>query len=89
MMHMAAKHQIAVNARVIDSDYTGEIKVVLANMSDQDYQIQKGDRIEQLITEKIVKSDCYEVPTLGMTDRGQKGFESMDTSKVQICELSA
>jgi len=89
MVHMAAKHQIAVNARVIDSDYTGEIKVVLANMSDQDYQIQKGDRIAQLITEKIVQSDCYEVPTLGMTDRGQKGFESMDTSKVQICALSA
>jgi len=43
MVHMAAKHQIAVNARVIDSDYTGEIKVVLANISDQDYQIQKGD----------------------------------------------
>jgi len=42
---MAVKHQIAVNAGGIDSDYTREIKVVLANMSDQDYQIQKGDRI--------------------------------------------
>jgi len=40
---MPVKHQIAVNAGVIDSDYTGEIKVVLANMSDQDYQVQKGD----------------------------------------------
>jgi len=40
---MAVKHQIAVNAGVIDSDYTGELKVVLTNMSDQDYQIQKGD----------------------------------------------
>jgi len=42
---MAVNHQIAVNAGVIDSDYTSEIKVVLVNMSDQDYQIQKGDRI--------------------------------------------
>jgi len=51
---MAVKHQIAVNAGVIDSDYTGEIKGVLANMSDQDCQIQKGDRIAQHIAEKIV-----------------------------------
>jgi len=49
---MAVKHQIAVNAGVINSDYTGEIKVVLANMSDQDYQIQNGDRIAQLIAER-------------------------------------
>jgi len=86
---MAVKHQIAVNARVIDSDYTGEIKVVLANMSDQDYQIQKGDRIAQLITEKIVESDCYQVPKLGRTDRGQQGFGSTGTSRAQICEISA
>jgi len=86
---MAVKHQIAVNAGVIDSDYTGEIKVVLANMSDQDYQIQNGDRIAQLITEKIVESDCYQVPELGKTNRGQQGFGSTGTSKAQICEISA
>jgi len=86
---MAVKHQIAVNARVIDSDYTGQIKVVLANMSDQDYQIQKGDQIAQLITEKIVESDCYQVPKLEETYRGQQGFGSTETSKTQICEISA
>jgi len=86
---MAVKHQIAVNAGVIDSDYTGEIKVVLANMRDQDYQIQRGDRIAQLIMEKIVESDCYQVPRLGKTDRGQQGFGSTGTSKAQICEISA
>jgi len=86
---MAVKHQIAVNAGVIDSDYTGEIKVVLANMSDQDYQIQKGDRIVPLITEKIDESDCYQVPKLGKTDRGQQGFSSTGTSKAQICEIRA
>jgi len=77
---MAVKHQIAVNAAVIDSDYTGEIRVVLANMSDQDYAIQKGDRIAQLITEKMVESDCYQVPKLGKTGRGQQGFGSTGTS---------
>jgi len=85
---MAVKHQIAVNAGVIDSDYTGEIKVVLANMGDKDYRILKGDQIAQLITEKIVKSNCYEVPTLERTERGQKGFGSTGTSKAQICQIS-
>ena len=86
---MVVKHQIAVNAGVIDSDYTGEIKVVLVNMSHQDYGIQKGDRIAQLITEKIVESNCYQVTKLGKTDRGQQGFGSTGTSKAQICEISA
>jgi len=86
---MAVKHQIAVNAGVIDSDYTGEMKVVLANMGDQDYQVRAGDRIAQLITEKIVETDCYEVRTLAETNKGQQGFGSTGTSKAQICEISA
>jgi len=86
---MAVKHQIAVNAGVIDSDYTGEIKVVLVNMSDQDHRIKKGDRIAQLITEKIVESDSFQVPKLGKTDRGQQGYGSTGTSKAQIREISA
>jgi len=86
---MAVKHQIAVNAGVIDSDYTGEIKVVLANMSDHDYQIQKGDRIAQLIMEKIVESNCYQVPKLEKSDRGRQGFGSTETSSAQICQISA
>jgi len=86
---MAVKHQIAVNAGVIDSDYTGEIKVVLVNMGNQDYQVKNGDRIAQLITEKIVESDCYEVQTLKKTNRGRQGFGSTGTSKAQICKISA
>jgi len=86
---MAVKHQIAVNAGVIDSDYTGEIKVVLANMANQDYQVKNRDRIAQLIKETIVESNCYEVRTLKETNRGQQGFGSTGTSKAQICEISA
>jgi len=86
---MAVKHQIAVNAGVIDSDYTREIKVVLVNMGNQDYQVKNGDRIAQLITEKIVESDCYEVRTLKETNRGQQGFGSTGTSKAQICKIRA
>jgi len=65
---MAVKHEIAVNAGVMDSDYTGEIKVVLVNMSDQDYRIQKGNRIAQLIVGKIVESACYQVLKLEKTN---------------------
>jgi len=86
---MAVKHQIAVNAGVIDSDYSGEIKVVVANMGNHDYQVKNGDRIAQLIMEKIVESQCYVVQTLKKTNRGQQGFGSTGTSKAQICEISA
>jgi len=86
---MAVKHQIAVNAGVIDSDYTGKIKGVLANMSNQDDRIQNGDRIAQLITETTVESVCYKVPTLGKTARGRQRFGSPGTSKTHICEISA
>ena len=68
---MAVKHQLAVNAGGIDSDYTGENKAVLRNISDQGYRIQNGDRIAQLIMEEIVESNYYQVPKLGETDRGQ------------------
>ena len=72
----------------MDSNYNGEIKVVLANMSDQDYLIQKGNWIAQLIMEKIVESHTYQVPKLRKTARGQQGFGSMRTCKAQICEIS-
>jgi len=85
---MAVKHQIAGNAGVIDSDYTGEINLVPANMGNQDYQVKNRDWMAQLITEKIVESDCYEVRTLEKTNRGQEGFGSTGTSKAQICEIS-
>ena len=74
---------------MIDSAYTGESKVVLVNMGNQDYQVKSGDWIAQLITEKIVESDYYEVQTLEKTNRGQHGFGSTGTSKAQICEISA
>jgi len=78
---MSVKHQIAVNAGVIDSDYTGEIKVVLANMGNQDYQVKNGDRIAQLITEKVVESDCYEVRTLEKPTEDNMDLEAQELPK--------
>jgi len=49
---LAVKDRLMTNAGVIDSDYRGEVKVVLANLGDEPYQVEKGDRIVQLIIEK-------------------------------------
>jgi len=50
---LAVKHQLTTNAGVIDSDYRGEVKVVLANLGDQPSRVEKGDPIARLIIEKI------------------------------------
>src|SRR5205807_10457708 len=73
---LASRNGITTNAGVIDADYTGEIRVLLANLSEKDHQIQKNDRIAQMIIEKIIMSDLQEVQELEQTERGQKGFGS-------------
>ena len=50
---LAAKHGIDTLAGVIDADYRGQVGVILANLSDQDFEIKVGDRIAQLIVEKV------------------------------------
>ena len=50
---LAVKHRLATNAGVIDADYRGEVKVVLVNQGNQPYRVEQGDRIAQLIIEKI------------------------------------
>jgi len=68
------------NAGVIDSHYRGEVKVVLANLGDQPYQVEKGDRIAPLIIEKIANRELQEVPQLDDTKRGDQGFGSSNTT---------
>jgi len=58
---LAVKHRLMTNAGVIDSDYTGEVKVVLANLGDQPYRVEKGDRIAQLIIKKFDNRELQEV----------------------------
>jgi len=50
---LAGKHQLRTNASVVDADYRGELRLVLANLKDQPYRLEKGERITQLIIEKI------------------------------------
>jgi dUTP pyrophosphatase len=77
---LAAKHGIDVGAGVIDPDYTGEVKVILFNNSDNDFEIKKGDRIAQLILEKVLTPEIKELGELAKTLRGEGGFGSTGTN---------
>jgi len=73
-----AVSEIDVGAGVVDSDYRGELKVLLINNSTNDYHVDKGDRIAQLVIEKIYKDD-FEVVDEDVLDnsvRGEGGFGS-------------
>jgi len=62
----------------IDSDYRGEIKVILFNFGRKDFEIKKGDRIAQLIISKVERIDLVEVEDLKNTKREDGGFGSTD-----------
>jgi dUTP pyrophosphatase len=73
---LAFKHGIDVMAGVIDEDYRGEVGVILYNTSDVPFQVSIGDRIAQLILEKIETPLVNVVEELDETDRGEGGFGS-------------
>ena len=73
---LAANHSINVGAGVIDEDFRGILKIILFNHSEIPFYIKEGDRVAQLICEKIVSPDLLEVTSLGGTERGKKGFGS-------------
>ena len=60
----------------IDADYRGEIGVILANMSNEEFVVQKGDRIAQMVIAKHERAEWEEVSSLDETDRGAGGFGS-------------
>uniref|UniRef100_F6XPS9 Deoxyuridine 5'-triphosphate nucleotidohydrolase n=2 Tax=Ciona intestinalis TaxID=7719 RepID=F6XPS9_CIOIN len=70
------KHFIDVGAGVIDQDYRGNVGVILFNFNDVDFQVHKGDRIAQLICERIFLPDLQELEKLDETVRGSGGFGS-------------
>lgn len=73
---LAVKHGIQVGAGVVDPDYTGEVKVVLFNHGDRDFEIKKGDRIAQLVLERCETPPVEEVVSVEETERGSGGFGS-------------
>jgi dUTP pyrophosphatase len=74
---MAVKYGIHAGAGVVDSDYTGEVKVLLFNHGPEDFEIRVGDRIAQVIFEKIYPEVWLEeVTEIKRTLRGSGGFGS-------------
>ena len=75
---LAAKNNITVlnTPGTIDSDYRGEIKVIIYNHGDDDFIINNGDRIAQMVLSPIIKMDLEEVKNLPKTIRGEGGFGS-------------
>ena len=73
---LALKRFIDVGAGVVNADYHGEVGVILFNHGDQDFQVKMGDRIAQLILEKIDTPPVEEVQNLDNTVRGSGGYGS-------------
>ena len=73
---LAAKHFIDVRAGVIDYDYRGPVGAVIFNFGDTDFPVKQGDRIAQLILERIITPEVVEVESLTETERGEGGFGS-------------
>lgn len=60
----------------IDSDYRGEIKVILANLGEEQFVVERGDRIAQIVVAPVQRGNLVEVETLDETARGSGGFGS-------------
>ena len=75
---LAAKSGITVlnSPGTVDADYRGEVKVILINLSREDFTIKNGDRIAQLVIAPCTHAQFTEVETLDETKRGEDGFGS-------------
>ncbi len=73
---LAIKHGITVlnSPGTIDADYRGEIKVILINLSKDNFIINDGDRVCQMIIQQVEQTDWIEVESLEESDRGEGGF---------------
>lgn len=75
---LALKHGISVpnTPGTIDSDYRGELKVILINLGPEPFAIARGDRVAQLVLAPVVQATWHEVAELDATARGEGGFGS-------------
>lgn len=73
---IASKNGIKTMGGVIDSGYRGEIGIVLVNLSKEIYEIKKGDKIAQMLVQKVENPEIMEVENLDETKRGEAGFGS-------------
>ncbi|MBQ8013567.1 MAG: dUTP diphosphatase [Treponema sp.] len=75
---LAAKNGVTVlnTPGTIDSDYRGEVKVILINLGDEDFTVNNGDRIAQLVVSPVTVGSFLQVGELDETERGSGGFGS-------------
>jgi dUTP pyrophosphatase len=75
---LALKHGITClnTPGTIDQDYRGEVKVILANLGSEPFEVRRGERIAQLVPAPVLKAEFVEVPALSDTARGGGGFGS-------------
>ena len=75
---LAFRHGIAVTngPGTIDSDYRGELKVLLVNLGPEPFTIERGERVAQLVIAPVVQAQVVEVQDLDATERGAGGFGS-------------
>ena len=75
---LALKHGITClnTPGTIDSDYRGEVKVILANLGEEPFEIRRGERIAQLVPAPVLRAHFTEVRELEETTRGRGGFGS-------------
>ena len=75
---LALKHGITCpnTPGTIDEDYRGEVKIILANLGSEPFEIRRGERIAQLVPAAVTKAEFDEVASLDDTDRGHGGFGS-------------
>ncbi|XP_051172691.1 deoxyuridine 5'-triphosphate nucleotidohydrolase [Leptopilina boulardi] len=79
---LAWKNHVDVGAGVIDQDYRGNVGVVIFNHGDQELKVQPGDRVAQLICEKIEYPILEELNSLDNTERGEGGFGSTGMKEI-------
>lgn len=73
---LAVRHGIDTMAGVIDSDYRGEVRVVLVNHGEEPFRVARGDRVAQLLVQRVERAAFATSLAIDDTDRGAGGFGS-------------
>jgi len=73
---LALRNFIDCGGGVVDADYRGPVGIILFNHDEVDYQVKEGDRVAQLVLERIYTPDVIEVEELDETERGVRGYGS-------------
>ena len=83
---LALNHHLDVGAGVIDADYRGKVGILLFNFSSEDFMVKIGNKVAQLLLEKIITPVVEEVSELDSTERGEGGFGSTGIADTEATE---